>query len=178
MSDEGSPSAWKEVIWSPWRMEYIRKRRPDECVFCEVARIGEAKDRENYVVFRGRENYIVLNLWPYNNGHVMIVPDRHIVDITEMTESEALETFDLSKRVAAAFRETMNAQGVNIGYNLGTASGGSIGHLHLHLVPRWVGDSNFMPVIGHTKVLVEMLDETYERLADAARAWGTEEPTE
>lgn len=171
MSDEGSPSPWKEVLWSPWRMDYIQQRRPDGCVFCDVATAGEEHDRKNYVVFRGRLNYIVLNLWPYNNGHVMIVPYRHIIDITEMTDDEALETMQISRRVVAAYRETMNAQGVNVGYNLGTASGGSIGHLHLHLVPRWVGDSNFLPVIGQTKVLVEMLDDTYDRLRTAALEW-------
>jgi len=170
-SDEGSPSAWKEVIWSPWRMEYIQQRRPDGCVFCEVAGVGEEHDEENYVVWRGELNYVVLNLWPYNNGHTMVVPNRHIVDLTEMTDEEALETVRISQKVVAAYRETMNAQGVNVGYNLGTASGGSIGHLHLHLVPRWVGDSNFMPVIGQTKVLVEMLDETRDRLREAARDW-------
>jgi len=171
MSDEGSPSAWKEVIWSPWRMEYIRQRTPDGCVFCDVAEVGCEHDRKNYVVYRGRLNYIVLNLWPYNNGHVMIVPYRHIIDITEMTDDEALETMQISRKVVTAYRSTMNAQGVNVGYNLGSASGGSIGHLHLHLVPRWVGDSNFMPVLGHTKVLVEMLDDTYERLREAAGEW-------
>jgi ATP adenylyltransferase len=171
MSDDASPSPWNEVIWSPWRMEYIRSPRGDECVFCQVAEVNPEKDRENYVVYRGEENYIVLNLWPYNNGHVMVVPYRHIIDITEMTDSESLETMTLSQRIVTAFRETMNAQGVNVGYNLGTASGGSIGHLHLHLVPRWVGDSNFMPVIGKTKVLVEMLDDTYDRLKTASKEW-------
>ena len=88
-----------------------------------------------------------------------------------MTDEESLETMQISRRIVTAYRDTMNAQGVNVGYNLGTASGGSIGHLHLHLVPRWVGDSNFMPVIGQTKVLVEMLDDTYDRLRDASRGW-------
>jgi len=171
MNDDASSSPWNEVIWSPWRMEYIRQRKPDECVFCAVAGVGEEHDRKNYVVYRGRLNYVVLNLWPYNNGHVMIVPFRHIIDITETTDDEALETMQISRRVVAAYRETMSAQGVNLGYNLGTASGGSIGHLHLHLVPRWVGDSNFMPVLGRTKVLVEMLDDTYERLREAAGGW-------
>ena len=171
MSDEGSPSAWKEVIWSPCRMEYILQRKPDGCVFCDVAGAAEEHDDKNYVVWRGELNYVVLNLWPYNNGHVMIVPFRHIVDITEMSDDEALETMHISQKVVAAYREKMNAQGVNVGYNLGTASGGSIGHLHLHLVPRWVGDSNFMPVIGQTKVLVELLEDTLTRLREAAEGW-------
>ena len=171
MSDEGSPSAWKEVIWSPCRMEYILQRKPEGCVFCDVAGVGVEHDDENFIVYRGELNYVVLNLWPYNNGHVMIVPFRHIVDITEMTDEEALETMQISRKVVAAYREKMNAQGVNVGYNLGTASGGSIGHLHLHLVPRWVGDSNFMPVIGQTKVLVEMLEDTLTRLREAAEGW-------
>ncbi|MEN8149800.1 MAG: HIT domain-containing protein [Planctomycetota bacterium] len=152
-------------------MEYILQRKPNGCVFCEVAEVGSEHDDKNYVVWRGEHNYVVLNLWPYNNGHVMIVPYRHIVDITEMTDDEALETMKLSQKIVTAYRDGMSAQGVNVGYNLGTASGGSIGHLHLHLVPRWVGDSNFMPVIGQTKVLVEMLDDTLERLREAAKDW-------
>ena len=145
-------------------MEYIRKPRPDECTFCEISGADTAEDRERYVVLRGPLHYIVLNLWPYNNGHAMVVPNRHLEDITEMTEEETLEMFDYSRRLVTIYRKTMMAEGVNVGLNLGKISGGSIAHLHLHLVPRWTGDANFMPVIGNTKVMVEMLDDTYERL--------------
>ena len=178
MKGAGEPPPSREVIWSPWRMEYIRGRKPDGCVFCEVAEADPSEDAERHVVHRGRNHYVVLNIWPYNNGHAMIVPYRHITDITDLTDDDALEMFRLSGKLVEAYRSTMNAQGVNVGLNLGQVSGGSIDHLHLHLVPRGLGDANFMPIIGHTKVLVEMLSETYERLRGEAASWAEGESAE
>ncbi len=172
----GTPPLWRETIWSPWRMEYIESEKPDGCVFCEAGRADPAGDEERYVLFRGKHHYIVLNLWPYNNGHAMIVPYDHVEDITELSDESALEMFHLSQRLVAAYRRAMRAQGVNVGLNLGRVSGGSIDHLHLHLVPRWMGDANFMPVIGHTKVLVEMLRETWARLRAEIERWPAEGP--
>ena len=168
------PPFWKEVIWSPWRIEYIRKERPPGCVFCEVAQADAAADGKRYVLHRGAHHFVVLNLWPYNNGHVMVIPYRHVDDILDLTDDEAMEMHRLSCRIVKAYRKVMRAQGVNVGLNLGQASGGSIEHLHLHLVPRWIGDSNFMPVIGQTKVLVEMLDSTYRNLRGEAESWDEE----
>ena len=172
---EGPGSPWRDVIWSPWRIEYIRKERPVGCVFCEIAGADPADDGKNYVLHRGRTQFVLLNRWPYNNGHLMVIPFRHIRELAELTDEEALESFHLARRVVDAFRRSMRAEGVNMGYNLGRVSGGSIDHLHLHLVPRWSGDSNFMPVISGTKVLVEMLDDTYSRLRDEVRGWSEEE---
>jgi ATP adenylyltransferase len=155
-------------------MDYIRKEKPDECIFCEVAAGDPSEDRKRYVVYRGRLNFIVLNLWPYNNGHSMVIPYRHIADLSELTDEEGLELLHLSQRLVDAYRRTMRAQGVNVGFNLGQVSGGSIDHLHQHLVPRWAGDSNFMPVLGQTKVMVEMLDETWQRLHGEAERWNPE----
>jgi len=175
VSGRESPSPWKEVIWSPWRMAYIRKPRPDDCEFCEITEADPEEDGKRFVVHRARLNYVVLNLWPYNNGHAMVIPYRHVVDVSELTDEEGMEMLHLTQKLVAAYRESMNAQGVNVGLNLGRVSGGSIEHLHQHLVPRWMGDANFMPVIGQTKVMVEMLQETYDRLRGVADGW-TEDP--
>ena len=175
MNGAGDPRVTRDTIWSPWRMQYIRSEKPKECVFCEIATAPAAEDRDRYVVFRGKTHYVVLNVWPYNNGHAMVVPYRHLTDLTELDDEEVLETFDLSRRLVETFRATMNAQGVNVGWNLGQISRGSIAHLPLHLVPRWAGDANFMPVIGQTKVLVELLSETWDRLREASNRW---HPTE
>lgn len=171
MTGAGDKPPSREIIWSPWRMKYIRGKKPEGCVFCEVGDADPEEDEERYVVFRGGSHYVVLNIWPYNNGHAMVVPFRHITDITEMTDEESLEMLRLAGKLVDAYRSCMEAQGVNLGLNLGRVSGGSIEHLHFHLVPRWMGDVNFMPVIGHTKVLVEMLSETYERLRAEAANW-------
>ncbi len=167
----GRPQEARETIWSPWRMEYISQEKTGECEFCAIAGADPAEDPDIYVLYRGRHHFAVLNLWPYNNGHAMIVPFRHVEDLTEMTDDEALEMHHISQRLVTAYRKTMNAQGVNVGLNLGRISGGSIDHLHLHLVPRWPGDANFMPVIGNTKVLVELLKDTWTRLMEEVREW-------
>jgi ATP adenylyltransferase len=152
-------------------MEYIEKEKPDGCVFCDCAAADPEEDRERFIIHRSRHHFIVLNLWPYNNGHSMICPLRHIVDVTEMTDEEALEQHHLTQRLVEAYRNAMRAQGVNVGLNLGQISGGSIDHLHLHLVPRWAGDANFMPVIGQTKILVELLADTWTRLRKEVEQW-------
>ena len=113
----------------------------------------------------------MLNRYPYNAGHLMICPVRHLEDPSGMTDEEMLETMRLLGRCSTMLRKAMRAAGINAGLNLGAASGGSVDHLHLHVVPRWVGDTNFMPVVGGTKTLVEMLDGTWERLREEAAAW-------
>jgi ATP adenylyltransferase len=138
-------------------------------VFC-TALAGDA-DEETHVLYRGETCFVILNAYPYNTGHTMVLPNRHIVDVTEMTPDECCETMDVIRRLCATFRETLNCQGINVGLNLGSAAGGSIAHLHWHLVPRWPGDTNFMPVLGDTKVVVELLDSTHERLKPAIEAW-------
>jgi ATP adenylyltransferase len=167
----GEPQKARETIWSPWRMEYIRKEKDGSCEFCRIAATEPEEDRENYVLYRGKHHFAVLNIWPYNNGHSMIVPFRHVEDLENFEDEEALEMFRISTWLVAAYRKTMNAQGVNVGLNLGRISGGSIDHLHLHLVPRWSGDANFMPVIGQTKVLVELLGDTWTRLKEEVKGW-------
>ena len=154
-----------DFIWSPWRYDYLASggKRPQSCVFC----IGEDRNRdaERLVVFRGEHNFIILNLFPYTSGHVMIAPYEHLDAITAAKTEQLCEMMQLSQRAVSALRKLYGPDGFNIGMNLGTAAGAGIReHFHLHVVPRWVGDANFMTVIGETRVLPEELQRTYERL--------------
>ena len=150
-------------------MQYVLKGRPGGCIACE-ALAGGVNER-TLVLHRGEGVFTMLNRYPYNTGHLMICPVRHLVDPSEMTDAEQLETMRTLARCSGLLRRTMNAAGVNAGLNLGPASGGSVDHLHLHVVPRWVGDTNFMPVVAGTKTLVEMLDGTWRRLREEVATW-------
>ena len=153
-----------ERLWAPWRMEYIAGATKSEgCIFCE--KWNGTADPENLVLFRGEACFVILNLFPYNNGHLMVVPIRHVADVVDLTEDEQSEMFRLMQRMVGVLREVMSPQGFNIGFNLGRAAGAGIAdHLHLHVVPRWNGDTNFMPVLGATRVISEALEETYKKL--------------
>lgn len=145
--------------------------RSEGCAFCAAL---EAEDGPgNLIVQREPLAALILNRYPYNNGHCMVIPTRHVVEPSEMRADEAAALWSMVARTADLLRDPLRAHGVNVGVNLGSASGGSIRHLHVHLVPRWEGDTNFMPVIGETKVLVEMLDATYERFRQALGAPGS-----
>jgi ATP adenylyltransferase len=138
------------------------------CVFCEIPKRKDGPD--NLVVHRGSTAYIVLNLYPYNNGHAMIVPFRHVDKLAALSDEERGEMMKLAAVLETALAERVRAQGFNLGMNLGRAGGAGIpGHVHLHLVPRWPGDTNFMPVIGETKVMPEALQETWANLEAAVR---------
>ena len=136
--------------------------RTDDCAFC--TELAKDDGRENLIVHREEHAALILNRYPYNNGHCLVIPRRHLVEPSELTAEESQSVWALVARTADLLRGSLRAEGVNVGLNLGSAAGGSIRHLHVHLVPRWSGDTNFMPVIGETKVLVELLDATYERL--------------
>jgi ATP adenylyltransferase len=158
-------------LWMPHRLAYIKgENKPADgsallCPFDEIPRLSDA---EGLIVARGRDVYAVLNLYPYNSGHLMVVPYRHIADYTELTDAETDELADFTKRSMTALREASQAQGFNIGMNMGSVAGAGIAaHLHQHIVPRWGGDSNYMPVVGHTKVLPQLLGDTRVVLADA-----------
>ncbi|ALU11449.1 HIT family hydrolase [Ignicoccus islandicus DSM 13165] len=157
-----------DVLWTPWRMEYIKsvvkEEKPKGCLFCKVQ---EMDDEEALIVYRGQYNFVMLNAFPYNTGHVMIVPYRHVSSLEELSDNELLEAMQVTKRVMRALRELYSPDGFNVGWNVGRAAGAGIpGHVHLHLVPRWVGDANFMLTIGHTKVLPEALNETWRALRE------------
>ena len=160
-----------ERLWTPYRMAYIRgEERPtstdaDECPFC---RIPAMDDAEGLVVHRGESAYVVLNLFPYAAGHLMVCPYRHIPDYTDTTDAEVAEIGALAKRAMEVLRSVSNAEGFNLGMNQGQAGGAGIrAHLHQHVVPRWIGDANFMPIIGRTKTMPALLADTRQLLADA-----------
>ncbi len=157
-----------KVLWSPWRSEYIKsfgKSKKEECLFCILPK---KNDEEAYIVYRGKYAYVVLNAFPYNSGHLMIVPYRHVRSVIDLRESEIHEIFDeLLKKSILALSETLRPDGFNVGINIGRVAGAGIeDHVHVHVVPRWIGDTNFMPVISGTKSLPVALDETYRILRD------------
>ncbi len=153
-----------EQLWAPWRMQYIaREEKNGDCIFCEKWKSDS--DGENLILFRGEFCFVIMNLFPYNNGHLMVLPIRHFADIADLSESEQAEMFCLMQRNVASIRKVMKPHGFNIGFNLGQAAGAGIAdHLHLHIVPRWTGDTNFMPVLGNTRVVSEAIEETYRKL--------------
>ena len=152
-------------LWAPWRLKYIKEDRSTECIFCKKP--GENKDRENYILFRGKTCFVILNAIPYNNGHLMIAPYRHISSVEQMSLEEGVEMIKLLNKMVKLLTEVMQPEGFNIGMNLGKAAGAGIeDHIHLHIVPRWVGDYNFMPLFSDTKVIPEALEETYRKLKE------------
>jgi len=158
-------------IWAPWRMQYIRSPKPAEtgCVLCERAKLPPSK--EGLVLAHVGRAYVVLNRYPYAAGHVMVVPDAHVARLSDLDPSESDELFRLVRSTTTCLESALKCDGLNVGMNLGRAAGAGIeGHLHVHVVPRWVGDLNFMPVIGDVHVLPEHLDETWDHLAPAFRA--------
>jgi ATP adenylyltransferase len=172
----GSPDAFQR-LWMPHRMAYIKgENKPsgpgseEGCPFCLIK---EMTDAEGLIVARGALVYAVLNLYPYNSGHLMICPFRHVADYTELDDAETAELAGYTKIAMSKLRSASGAQGFNIGMNMGGVAGAGIAaHLHQHIVPRWGGDANFMPVVGHTKVLPQLLAETREMLAEAWKEGG------
>ncbi len=168
----GVPDALQR-LWTPHRMAYIQgENKPegetrDGCPFCRLLESPEP-DRDTLIVARGELVFAVLNLYPYNPGHLMVLPYRHVADYTELTEAETAAVAEFTQRAMRVVRGVSGPHGFNIGLNQGPVAGAGIAaHLHQHVVPRWGGDSNFMPVIGHTKVLPQLLGETQELLAQA-----------
>ena len=155
-----------ERLWSPWRLAYVTgTAKASDCIFCGVDGPSSDLPRHEFVLVRGRLSYVILNLYPYNNGHLMVVPNRHIASFAEATPDELAELMLLLRDSEVALTEAYKPQGINVGVNLGRAAGaGILEHVHIHLVPRWIGDTNFMPVIGNVRVLPEELGDTANRL--------------
>jgi ATP adenylyltransferase len=156
-----------ERLWSPWRMEYIRREdgAGGGCVFCDLPAADPDRDEANHLLARGTLSFVMLNAFPYNPGHLMAAPYRHVGDYEELTPDELAEMTAMVGRAIRAMKADSGPHGFNLGMNLGQVAGAGIAdHLHLHLVPRWGGDTNFMPVVGRTKVLPELLAETWRRL--------------
>ena len=159
-----------DKLWAPWRLPYIKliKKRPRGCIFCRICK--EKKDRQNYVVLRSRYSYTVLNIYPYNNGHLLVVPNRHVKDLEKLTKDEREDLMDLLQQTQKLLDRALKPGGYNIGLNLGRVAGaGFPGHLHIHIVPRWGGDVNFMPVTGDTRIISQSLQMLFERLHDALK---------
>lgn len=147
-------------------MAYIRGEKPAGCVLCRIA--GEDADQENLVLYRGETCYVLMNLYPYNTGHLMVAPYTHAADLVDLEADVAGELMGLAQRSLRVLRRALAPQGFNVGMNLGQVAGAGIAdHLHLHIVPRWQGDANFMPLIGGTKLIPELLEQTYARLYQA-----------
>jgi ATP adenylyltransferase len=154
-----------ERLWSPWRMEYINAPHGDDdsCIFCELLNAGD--DEKGFILVRDGSAFALLNAYPYNPGHLMVAPARHVGELTELTESELIDASRLQQRAVRALRDEMSPHGYNIGMNLGRVAGAGVpDHVHWHVVPRWNGDTNFMPVVGVTRVLPESLEDTYKKL--------------
>ncbi len=150
-------------LWAPWRMKYVTGEKEEGCIFC--TRIAESRDRENYILHRGERGFLILNLYPYNNGHIMAVPYNHVASLEDLDAETLTDLMLLVNKGLAALRQTMSPQGFNVGVNIGEVAGAGVaGHVHIHIVPRWGGDTNFMSTLADTRVVPELLDQTYERL--------------
>lgn len=157
-----------DKLWAPWRQKYVTKiaSHPKGCVFCAMEK--EKKDKKNYIFARTKHCFAVLNIYPYNNGHVLILPKRHVRDLSRLKKEEKLELYELMESTQKILEKVMQAHGFNIGINIGKYAGaGFPGHLHIHIVPRWRGDVNFMPVVGNTKVISQSLETLHKLLTDA-----------
>jgi ATP adenylyltransferase len=152
-----------QPLWAPWRIDYIRSEKEGSCFLCRI--FAEKNDRENLLLYRGETCAVVMNRYPYNSGHLMVTPYRHVAEPGDLTPDENLELAALTNCSIAALRKAMNPQGFNIGINLGESAGAGLkDHLHRHIVPRWTGDTNFMPVLGGPRVMPESLEATYDLL--------------
>lgn len=147
-------------LWAPWRVSYITQKKSKACVFCKIEK--SKKDKENLIVFRSSFCFAVINTYPYNNGHLMVIPNRHIANFEKLSSAEVTDMMATTKKMLAALKKTIKPQGFNVGMNLGVAAGAGIAeHLHMHIVPRWSGDTNLMPVVANTKVISQSLQELY-----------------
>ena len=157
-----------KIIYAPWREEFLlTEQREDGCIFCNRIATPE-KDAEHFVLYRGDTAMVMLNLYPYTSAHLLVIPYRHIGEIEVLTDAENLEIAQLMQTSVRTLKSAMHPDGFTLGLNIGKASGAGVpGHLHWHVVGRWVGDSNFLPVIGESRLLSVRVEETYRRLADA-----------
>jgi ATP adenylyltransferase len=152
-----------ERLWAPWRLEYIVGERTDGCIFCDFPR--QEDDEKNKILCRGSHAFVIMNAFPYSNGHLLVAPYRHLADIADLTAEESLEVMQLAQKCCRALGEICRPDGFNVGANIGAAAGAGIAdHVHMHVVPRWVGDTNFMPVFADVKVIPEALETTYRKL--------------
>ena len=153
-----------DYIFTPWRYAYVTGAgKSTSCIFCDALKAGN--DREAWIVYRGQYSFIILNTFPYTSGHIMVVPYEHVDELQKLTSDAAHEIMDLSRKIETVLREVYNPDGINLGMNIGKAAGAGVaGHIHMHVLPRWTADSNFITVVGETRILPESLEVTYDRL--------------
>ncbi|MFC1866397.1 HIT domain-containing protein [Chloroflexota bacterium] len=155
-----------DYLWAPWRIEYIKIAKEEAkkgCILC--SKPAAADDRNNLILHRGKHSFIIMNAYPYNSGHLMVAPKRHVANLEDLEDAERNELFAFVSHSIAVMKKTFNAEGFNVGMNLGRIAGAGIDtHIHAHVVPRWVGDTNFMPVTGDIRIVNEAILETYDKL--------------
>jgi len=156
----------QKPLWAPWRMQVVDAPKPEGCIFCTYpAETGEAADRSNLIAHRSARSFTILNRYPYNSGHVMVVPRAHLARLDDLAPEDFADLQDELRRALAVLRASYRPDGFNVGMNLGVVAGAGIAdHLHWHVVPRWDGDTSFMPVLGDVKVIVEHLEASFERI--------------
>ncbi len=159
-----------DVLWSPWRYDYIKANKDENpaassgCVFCDILN-NSVSDEETFILHRAEFNFVILNIYPYISGHLMVVPYKHLSSLSEASKEITDELMDLTKKCQTALQSAYQPQGVNIGMNLGKAAGAGVAeHFHMHILPRWVGDANFMTAISETRTIPESLNTTFEKL--------------
>lgn len=159
----------RDALWAPWRSAFVLTKKEKGCIFC--ARRRQADSPANLILHRGKLAFVILNKFPYTGGHTLIVPNRHVGNLERLTMDESGEFFELTRRTVAVIKKVLKPHSLNIGMNLGRSSGAGVpGHLHMHIVPRWIGDTNFMPVIGRTHVISVPLEPIYDRLRQGFRS--------
>jgi ATP adenylyltransferase len=167
---QGEKQRMGEVVWAPWRMEYILAPKPVGCIFCDKPQ--EQRDAEHLILWRGTTAFVIMNRYPYNNGHVMVVPHVHAASLGDLAACQRAELFELTMVCEQVLQQALHPHGFNIGLNLGAAAGAGIAeHLHIHIVPRWAGDTNYMTVVGEIRVIPQHLIHTYQTLAPYFHRW-------
>jgi len=152
-----------ERLWAPWRLDYVTSQQPEGCIFCR--KLAADDDVANHVLYRGQHNALLLNTFPYNSGHLMVVAYAHVAELTELPPEARAEMMELAAIAAKALKQSLHCDGLNIGINVGQAAGAGISeHIHLHIVPRWQGDTNFMSTVFGTRVVPQSLEASYEQL--------------
>jgi ATP adenylyltransferase len=154
-----------KYLWAPWRMDYILEGKQKSCIFCKKPK--ERKDKENLILYQNQYAFVMMNKFPYNNGHLMVIPKRHCLDLEQLDDKEFRELSHLLKASTQILKRSLHPHGFNIGINIGKVGGAGEEHIHFHIVPRWTGDTNFMPVLSETKIIPEYLEETYQKLHSA-----------
>lgn len=155
-----------KVIWAPWRMDYILSDKDQKCIFCELPK--EERDRDNLILYRSTHNFVMMNRYPYNNGHILVAPYLHVPSFEELNDETLLDFMKVARHAVASIRKAFMPEGFNIGINIGTIAGaGMAEHMHLHMVPRWAGDTSFMTVFDEVRVIPEHIMSTYDKLFTA-----------